>query len=200
MFLRKVLTLGLLLVSGLAFGATGQNANFSYVIQLSQSRFLSTTHSLSSDTGYIESDCIDGRQTLTNFFKSASGRFSSGAVIYKVQCFNAGTGTVDVTALFFNTTFTSPGDNEPWALTDGELKQGFQGRVDLPQNTELEGGGDTFAEAVETNIVVHADTVGGQDLFVQLVKDKVGIASIGGDTRSASKDMVLKVWYRPFEE
>ncbi len=196
---KMICTLALLLASGLAYGATGQNANFSYTMPLSQSRTLVATALISSDTLYTQSKCIGAKLTLTDFCRTADNRFATGAVIYKVQVTNAGTGTVDVTALFFSDTFTSPGDNEAWAITDGELKQTFLGRVNLPQNTELESGGDTFAEAVETNMVVHC-TGGQQDLFIQLVKDKVGLASIGGDTRSASADMVIKVFFRPFME
>lgn len=194
---KMFLALTLFGLCGVAFGATDQNSSASYQIEIKRSVKLSTTPLLSSDTILIESDCIGGRQTLTGACRkgSLSGDGRAG-LIYKVTYTNAGTTTVDVSVLFFSESFTSPGDNEPWALTDGAFRKSYLGRVDLPQAVEQEGGGDVYAEAVDVNIPYFC-TVDGS-IYAQVVKNLVGPIFLGGDTRSASADGQLTVFVHQF--
>lgn len=185
-----LLMLLLMLLGDVALAATDQNSSVAYQVDVRTSRSVSATGLISSDTQYIESRCIGGRLTFTGLCETKAGRQLNDVVVYKVQYFNTGTGTVDATLLIFNESFTSPGDNVAWAMGDGAFSKSYITRVDLAQTAQVESGGDTYAEAVETNIL--CPCVDG-NLYGQIVKNLVGISNIGGDTRSASADAVIRL-------
>ena len=198
MFIRTMLSLGLLLASGLAFGATNQDASVTYQVRLANSKQVSDTGFTSSDTQYVESRCIGGTLEFTNACKSPGGRFSNGGLVYKATFTNAGTATIDATLLLFSETFTSPGDNVAWAMDDGLFRRIYLGRIDFPQSAQQEGGGDTYAEVVEVNRDYFCSS--DSNIYGQLVKNNVGPVFIGGDTRSLSADTSVTLSIRPFIE
>lgn len=190
------LLLGLMVVGGVVFAATDQNASVSYQIEIGRSVRMSTTVLTSSDTSYQESDCIGGMGTLAVACAKSTGRAKRSGLVYKVMLTNAGTATVDVTVFFFSRSITSPGDNEPFAITDDEWRGNYIGRVDLPQTARQEASGDAYAEAVEVNLPYHCTSDG--NIYFQLVKNNVGPVDIGGDTRSATADTELTVLAHQF--
>jgi hypothetical protein len=199
MSLKKLFMIGVVLaISGAAYAATDQNASVGYPVPVKDSRQISATGLTSSDTVYDESDCIGGQLTFTDACKTTSGRYVQQVVVYKVQYFNTGTVTVDATLLLFSESFTSPGDNAAWAMGDGEFSEKYITRIDLAQTAQVESGGDTYAEAVEVNI--NCPCTGDRNLYGQLVKNKVGPIGIGGDTRSASADAVVRLWTHQLEK
>lgn len=193
---KMFLALSLFGLCGVAFAATDQNSSASYNIEIKRSVKLSVTPLTSSDTEYVDNKCIGGEQVLVGACRkginSGDGR---GGLIYKVSFANKGTETVNVTVLFFSESFTSPGDNVAWALTDGEHRKSYLGRVDFV-TARVQGGGDTYGELAEANIPYFCTANGS--IYAQVIKDNVGPITIGGDTRSGSADSQLNAFVHQY--
>lgn len=189
--LTILLGLGLAMVSGVVAAAKDQNSSVSYNVTIRDSKLVSATALTSSDTEYVESKCVGGKLTFAGLFTDRRGRRVEQIVIYKVQFFNKGTDTIDASALFFTEDFTSPGDNTAWVLGDGAFALGYRGRVDIAM-AEIESGDDVYGESVETNMVLRRGSDG--NVYVQVVKNGAAPIAIGGDTRSASADFVVRLF------
>ncbi len=197
MVLKFLIGLGLMIVSNVAIAAKNQDASVTFQLPVRAPQMVSTTALVSSDTGYVESKCIGGKLTLANLFTDARGKRVEAVVVYKIQFFNQGATTITATALFFTEDFTSPGDNVAWVLEDGPFNVGYMGRVDVTM-AQVESGGDTYGENLETNMVLNRGS--NAHAYLQIVNDGAAPISIGGDTRSASADFVARVFYYVMEK
>lgn len=196
--MRLTILLGLFLfASDVVLAATDQVSSVSYQAAIRSYRQVSATGLTSSDTAYVESRCMGGMLTFTDACETTRGRAVNVGLIYKVSVCNKGTSTVDATLFVFSEPFTSPGDNVAWTLADGPFSKAYLGKVDFSQTAQLEGGGNTYAEAPDVNIPFFCTA--DRNLYGQLVKNNVGPVTTGGDTRSASADMVVRMYVHQLE-